>query len=270
VPKIEKAFANISSCLASDGLFYLGVNGAAHFSASWRPILHRLGFDINEMLDGARLRKTLSLLDNLSATEICSIAKREPALLSGDLFGPLIRNLSLRDWVAMCARADLHFLASAAVSFFVRPVINHGSFPHLIPRTRADISLLMDILQPASFHALLFCKRPPSSPPWANVGALLHWRPLLAPHLRKHRWPRHRGAWKTQRTFKIKTPATNTLIHLRVPEWLLEILRQSQGQRPLRQILRLIGGRINYRELQQQLYLLHHLDVLSLEEPASA
>ena len=47
VPKIEKALANISSCLASDGLFYLGVNGAAHFSASWRPILHRLGFDIN-------------------------------------------------------------------------------------------------------------------------------------------------------------------------------------------------------------------------------
>ena len=190
--------------------------------------------------------------------------------MSGDLFGPLIRNLPLRDWVEMGARAGLHLLASKAASQMFRSAINNESFTFLVPRSRADLAQMLDILKPVSFHRLLFANRRPPAPPWEKVSELMKWRPLLAPHLRNRRWPRHRGRWETLRDLKIKTPATNALIELRVAEWLLEILRNSQGQVSLRQVLRGVGTAFNVRLLVQQLYLLHHLDVLSLEEPASA
>jgi SAM-dependent methyltransferase len=270
VPRADKALRNIRRCLASNGVFYLGVNGAGHYSAGWRRVLKRLGFEVNQMPNCPGLRKTLALLDTISETEICSVARAEPAYLSGDLFGPLIRNLPLRDWVDISTRAGLHLLASYAASRGFRSAINNETFHLLVPRSRADLAKILDILQPASFHRLVFAKRPRATPPWTSGNELLDWRPSLAPHLRNRRWPWHRGRWETLRTVKIRTPATNTLIELRVAEWLLEILRNSQGLLSLRQILRSVGSRFNSVLLQRQLYLLHHLDILSLEEPASA
>jgi SAM-dependent methyltransferase len=268
VPRVDKALENISRSLAADGAFYLGVNGAGHFSTAWRQVLPGFGFDINEMRDCARLRNILALLDTVSGTEICALAKKEPAYLPGDLFGPLVRNLPLRDWIEISARAGLHFLASEAASFMFRSAINNKSFHHLIPRSRADLAQMLDVLRPTLFHRLVFAHRAAARPPWTDVNELLDWRPLLVPHLRKYRWPTRRGHWETLRDLKIKTSATNTLIELRVAEWLIEILRNSDGRRSLRQILRTAGARFKPAVLQQHLYLLHHLDVLSFKRPA--
>lgn len=270
VARAKKALRNIRQCLEDDGIFYLGVNGAGHYSTAWRRVLESLGFEVNQMPDRAGLRKTLALLDAISETEICSIARSEPAYLSGDLFGPFIRNLPLQDWVDVSAQVGLHFIASDAVSRGFRPAINNETFDLLMPRSRADLAQILDILQPTSFHRLLFAKRPYPTPPWKNANELLDWRPLLAPHLRARRWPRRHRRWGTVRDLKIRTPATNTLIELRVAEWLLEILRNGHGRLSLRQILRAVGARFNSALLKRQLYLLHHLDVLSLKEPASA
>ena len=270
VPRAVKAVRNIRRCLDSNGLLYLGVNGAAHYGTAWREVLPSFGVAIDRMSDGAGLRKILGLLDTLSESDICSIARREPAYLSGDLFGPLIRNLPLKEWTEICAQAGLHFLASHAASRGFHSVINKGMFHLLMPRSRADLAQLLDILQPTSFHRLLFGHRRRPIPPWSHGNDLLGWRPLLTPHLRNRRWPRRRGQWQTLRPLTIKMPATNTLIELQVPEWLLEILRNSQGLLPLRQILRVVESRFTFALLQRQLYLLHHLDLLSLEEPASA
>jgi SAM-dependent methyltransferase len=270
VPQAVKALRNIRRCLDRNGVFYVGVNGAGHYATAWRQVLPSFGIAINRISDGARLRKTLALLDTLSESDICSIARQEPVYLSGDLFGPLIRNLPLRDWSEICEQAGLHLLASHAASRGFHSVINKGIFHLLMPRSRADLAQMLDILQPASFHRLLFANRRRATPPWSNGNELLEWRPLLASHLRNRRWPRHHGQWETLRHLKIKMAATNTLIELRVAEWLLEILRNSQGLLSLRQILRVVESRFNCALLQRQLYLLHHLDVLSLEEPALA
>ena len=270
VPQTGKALRNIRRCLSRNGVFYLGVNGAGHYSTAWRRVLQTLGFEVNHLQDGPRLRKTLALLDTIADTDICSVARREPAYLSGDLFGPLIRNLPLTDWVAMATRAGLHFLGSRTTSRGFREAINNGTFHLLMPRSRADLALILDILRPAWFHPLLFSKREHRNPPWTSENALLDWRPRLAPHLRNYHWRKRRGRWETLRPLTIKTAAMNTVVELEVPEWLVEILRNSHGLLSLRQILRAAERRFNSALLQRQLYLLHHLDVLNLEEPASA
>jgi SAM-dependent methyltransferase len=97
--------------------------------------------------------------------------------------------------------------------------------------------VLSYIENPVSFHRAVFMAQPEALPPWDNPDKLPAWRPVVTPALREHRWPTRRRAWHTLRNLKIKSPATNTLIELSLPEWVLEILRGCDGTRPLRAIL---------------------------------
>ena len=49
-----------------------------------------------------------------------------------------------------------------------------------------------------------------------------------------------------------------------MPEWELEIVRQSDGKRTLDSILRNIATAVPQKLLRQQLYILHQLLVISL------
>ena len=267
IPKPVRVLRRLRARLAEQGALYLGVNGAAHFSSTWRKVLPGFGFNVERMPDNPRLRPIIALLDHLSDSEIGRVARREPAFLSGDLFGPLLHNWPLADWVNVCAAADLHLAASHATGRAVREAINHDLFQHLLPRSRAEMALMVDLLQPDSFHRLLFTKQPLPSLPWKNISQLCRWRPLLAPHLHRQHWPKHRGRWTVLRNYQIKIAATNTRLDLRVPAWLIQILRQSRGQKSLGQILREIAVPISSAELQRQLYVLYHLDLVNLEKP---
>jgi hypothetical protein len=100
-----------------------------------------------------------------------------------------------------------------------------------------------------------------------NLGEFLKLRPILTMHLRRQRWPRRHKSWHALRDLKIKMPETNTLIELRVPEWEVEILRESRGDRPLRAILASVIPPVQLKMIRQQLYLLHHLHVLNFRPP---
>ena len=154
-----------------------------------------------------------------------------------------------------------------AANAIIRGAINNKSFEVLFPRSRAEVARLLDILQPASFHQLIFTARREALPPWQSRDHLMTWRPITSIHLRGKRWPKRRGSWNTLRDLKIKMPQTNTLIKLRLPEWELEILRNAGGERTLREILAPVRRTINYGTVAQQLYLLHHLNVLNFAPP---
>ena len=127
---------------------------------------------------------------------------------------------------------------------------------------------ILDVLCPNSFHALLFLRQAEPAVPWEKPDELLAWRPVPAMHLRRHPWPRRRGAWKALRNLKIESRATNTLIELRVPEWEIEILRKSNGQLPLRSILASVTPAVRAAVLRQPLYVLYQLNVLNFLPPA--
>ena len=86
-------------------------------------------------------------------------------------------------------------------------------------------------------------------------------------HLRRQRWPKRYKSWHALRDLKIKMRETNTLIELRVPEWAVEILRRSRGDRSLRAILASIVPPVQHKMMRQQLCLLHHLHVLNFRSP---
>lgn len=267
VPQAALVLQNLAHCLTSEGALYLGMNGGTHFSEIWRQVLPRFGFEKGTFRNGGGMRSVVALLDAFSATDIGQVVKQEPSYLAGDLFAPLIRNLPLDEWIRMCRKAGLHFRAAYAVNYALRAAINDGSWSSLFPRSRAAVAELLDILRPSPFHQLIFTRRAEAVLPWENLGEFLKLRPILTMHLRRQRWPRRHKSWHALRDLKIKMPETNTLIELRVPEWQVEILRNSRGDRPLRAILAAAVPPVPHKMMSRQLYLLHHLHVLNFRPP---
>lgn len=268
VTQPDRALRNLAGSLTPDGALCLGVNGAAHFSESWRRVLPALGFNMTDFEDSRRLREALRLCAALTGESLGWIAKINAGYLASDLFGPLIRNLPLTDWTRMCRKAGLHLLGSYFAHHSVRPALNCDLARLFIPHSRAEVCELLDSLRPSTFHPLVFSRRKPASPPWEKreIG---NWHPTVT-KLYRHRWPSRRGAWDALRRVRLESPSTNTLVELRMPEWGVEILRRSDGTRTLREILSGISPQPPRESLIRQLYALYLLAAINITSSPKA
>ncbi len=264
IPAPKRALANLARCLKPDGALYLGVNGADHSSVADRRFLAAFGFDMAEFSQRADLRSFLKLSDGVrDAHGLDRLANRKESYLAGDLFGSVIHNLPLSEWISIAREAGFHLQGSTSSYCALRRAME-DDFPRLlIPRSRAEVCELLDILCPAGFHRLLFTGQAPAKPPWLDHDALLGWRPVLT-GLYKTRLPKKRRAWRQLRRVTLESKATNTGLDWQMPEWEVEILRQSDGSRTLRALLATIPVTVPPGVLQQQLYVLYQLLVIEL------
>jgi SAM-dependent methyltransferase len=264
VPSPARVLANLKRQLKPDGALYLGVNGAEHFSARGRLFLPAFGFDLAELRDGPYLRKVLKLWDAiLDHRGSAPFAKFSLGYLAGDLFGSLIHNLPLSDWVRLAREAGLHFQASYSSWHGLRSAMEKDYPQLLMPRSRAEVCELLEYLRPEFFHRLLFTRQPPANPPWESQEALRNCRPALT-SLYAVRLPKRSRSWQALRRLRFKSPAMNTQLDWQMPEWEVEILRQSDGWRTLSEILGRISAVVPQQQLRQQLYILHQLLVITL------
>ena len=268
VPRRDLALQNIADLLTPDGAVYLGINGAAHFSVRWREALREFGFDARKaMPNEPRLPKVIAALDSLTHEGVAPVSQREASFLPTDLFGPLIRNTALKELLAECERSGLHFLGMHDQHAPFRGTVANETYLTLMPRSRAEIAQLVDTVRPAGFHKLLLSKRRAPQPPWENPQELADWRPSLAPHLRKHPLPSRRTSWNALRSFTMRSVVMNIELELRTSERLWEVLRQSRGERSLRDILSRTRASVRNRTVHQHLYLLHQLYLLNFLPP---
>ena len=262
--KPAQVLRNLTRHLSPGGALYLGVNGAAHLSATWRSVLPEFGIRTTALPRGKGFRDFLELCELLTGFPLNAISGKDDAYLASDLFGPLICNRSLAAWVSIANKAGLHFRSNHIVQRHLWPAINHGGIELLRPRTRGEVAGIIDRLNPGGFHQLVFTREAEGAAPWDNLRDLLSWRPLLAPHLAKQRWPRVACSNVAMQGLTLKTPATNTRIDLKIPEWEVEILRRAQGKLSLRCIL---GPKFAPSSLSRRLYVLYQLNLLNLLPP---
>lgn len=264
IPSPERVLKNLARCLRDDGALYLGVNGSQHFSVGLRPTLEAFGFDISELEDGRKLRDVLKLSDAiLGLAGSHRRARFMPELLASDLFGSFIQNLPLSDWVRIAGEARLHFQGSYDCWRMLRPAMEKAAAHRLIPRSRARMDELAELLSPAAFHSLVFTKQPIPDVPWNNHGSLLAWHPRLT-SVYNGSFPDRSRSWQGTRRFTLKSPATNTRLDWRMTEWELEILRQSNGKRSLGEILKGVPVAVPPNVLRNQLYALYQLLVINM------
>lgn len=263
IPNPERVLANLARQLNPDGALFLGVNGSEHFSVRGRPFLSSFGFELAELREGARLRKLLGVWDRVLESEgSYRLPNRGTGYLAGDLFGPLFHNWSLSRWVRTARKAGLHFSDSYSCWRKRRSLMEGDDALQLIPRSRADVSRLLDVVIPEMFHRLLFIKQRTWNPPWENHQALLNSRPIRS-QLYSLSIPRHSRTGRRQTKATLKSKTLNTRLDWTVPAWEAEILRQSNGRRTLREILQ-AAGVAPRKILREQLYIMHQLLVLSL------
>ena len=265
LPAPERALRHLARCLTPEGVLYLGVNGAGHFSGKWREFLPAFGFDMRRWPGGRRLWQHLKFVSALAGEETDTILQHGAGYLSSDLFGPLIHNLSLSEWVRICRRPGLHLRGSATAQRRLSPAINNATVNLFVPRSRAEVAELLDLLCPEAFHRLIFTRQPPPAPPWEKVGALMRWRPVRTAQFQKFKWPARRDG----RLFRLENKSANIALELRGAGWEIDLFRGSDGERSLRDLLAPLQ-RIPARSLNSQLYLFYLLDLLNFLPPRLA
>ncbi|MEO8216415.1 MAG: class I SAM-dependent methyltransferase [Acidobacteriota bacterium] len=267
-PDPSAILRNLKRCLAPGGLVVLGVNGAAHPSPRFRRAMAELDIDPEEFSESRRLRDALGMLDSLSRYPVLALRDQTQEYLASDLFGPLNRALPLSEWCDYASRAGLHLRASYDTFFALRSILNKGQQALLLPRSRAAVSLLVDIIRPASFHHLVLSPDASEEPPWKRQQSLVRWRPVRTP-LFEFRWPGRGRSRRTLRDLSLESVATNTRVDLRVPFWEVEVLRECDGSRTLGEILQSCKLDVQPKELREQLYVLYQLGAINLLPPGS-
>jgi SAM-dependent methyltransferase len=271
IARPEAALRNFARCLKPNGVLYIGVNGLTHASVTLRETLPLFGFDIATMKeDNAYLRRVLRLCDRIAGrTGANGVAKFKPEHLAGDVFGPVILNLSLRKWVRLARGTGLHFRGSYYAWRQMRSVLAADDGRLMMPRSRAEVCQLADRMYPHSFHRVLFTPEQEPNPPWNNANALMRcsaqWTNLYRGPI-----PNPRRTSRAMTNFRLTSRATNTRLDWHLPGWLLPILRQADGRRSLGEIATDLSLDIPATVLQRHLYLLHQLLVITLLPPSVA
>ncbi len=269
IPEPGRALRNLADVLAPSGVLYLGVNGARHFSADWRPVLEGFGFDLNAFEDSRQLRDLLALCETLADYPAnLQMAKQPSEYLAGDLFGAMIANHSLDRWVALAGRAGLHFYGSYAAHHILRRALNSGLYDRLASFSRPTAHAIAERIAPSGFHRLVFSSAPPVIVPWNDHARLLRCRMRLtklyeidSPGRRKPRGAAH---------LSLRSKPTNTRADLAVPAWIATLLRATNNGREVREILGDAARTVSPRSLRKYLCLLHLLGAINPSPPDSS
>jgi SAM-dependent methyltransferase len=267
IPEPAVALGNLAQCLRPDGLFYLGVNGAAHFSASLRPVLARLGIDVAILPTDACWRPIVQMWEAVDGG-----AKAGPLTLlpdwylGSDFFGPVLHNLRLDQWADLFRQAGLFLCASHGAHRTLRPMIASAATALMMPRSRAEVCELLDLMHPAGFHRLVLTRQPTAHPPWENRGKLLSWRPAPTGLYRasSRRQAKRSGDLPV---ILLKSSVLDTKFEWPMPRWEREVLRRCDGVKPLGQILDEIGEGASAAGVCEQLFLLYQFGVINVFTP---
>ena len=260
VPKPVVALQNLQRSLAGNGVLYLGVNGGAHFSALGRPALRALGLDLEKHPpEQQELRRVLRLCDALGAEVDWQRAKLPVNYLAGDLFGPLIHNLALDQWIRLSHVAGLSFTGQYYAFKKLRGAINEGLLDILRPwGPGLQVYLLIDRLDPCGFHQMILTKQPTVSLPWGKQH-MLDMRPVLT---RLYRIVRK----EKRKLLRLESEPINTIVEIDSARWEYQFLRSSTGERTVGEILQKLSQRIGWQPLLKRLYLFYHLAAINFEQ----
>jgi SAM-dependent methyltransferase len=258
IPEPGRAVRNLSRCLSRDGALYLGVNSASHFSVKGRPALRALGLDLRRPPAEQQLRRVLRLCDALGTEQDVPKAKLPLNYLAGDLFGPLIHNLSLRRWISLGRDAGLSFTGHYYAFQKLRRAINKGLLDILQPWHRAEVYLLIDWLDPSGFHQMTFTKRAIVSLTWSKED-MLRLRPVLTSLYRI-------VVRKRRDLLRLESEPINTIVEIDSANWERQFLRSSTGKRTMAEILQQLPEGVGWEALQKRLYLFYQLAVINFEK----
>lgn len=252
---VEAALENLRDCASrNSGTLYLKVMGTHHPLLRLPEILP--AFQSAE--DGTDQAKLPQLLVDL----ICS--------LGGDQIG---RNpvhgtpQPLSDWLEVCARHGFHYAAGLNVpSILGKAVKAGGSVQPLFSFERQALLLALDVVARPASHYLTFSTVPCPEPPWNDCDALASWRPII------QFWPRsslpvQQAPFNRVVGVQIQIQRVLPTLDLQLSSYVLELLRTSDGNSSLSELMKAIPYEAILEDLVPALYFFYHTSILNLFPP---
>jgi len=268
IPDLEGVFRNLAQCLAPEGMLYLGVNGARHASTRLRRALPALGFDLEAFADTPHLRAVLGACDLVLRSDgLGRVAHMRTSYLATDVFGAFNQALPWEQWLRYAERAGLHYRGNTSSTRLFRHFAADERYRLLMPRSRTEVSRVLEALSPAHFHRLLFSRTPEPEPPWRGGRRLLSWR-IERSRLFVYRFPPARGPVRDRlRPVTMANAALEVSMEWEMPEWEVELLRRADGRHSIASVLRRIPLTVPLTDVQNQLFFLYHLGIIRLLPP---
>ena len=192
------------------------------------------------------------------------------AALSGDSMPtstPLhSATFSLGDWISAFQSSRFHLAAALYVPGILVRALSGGFVDTLGLRDSNSLAILFDhFANPVERH-LVFNLVESLAPPWENPAALADWRPSI------RFWPRDKIPAQQapfNRNFSVDFEIHRVLpkVSLQLSAYMLELLRCSDGEMSLRDIMARIPHEASLEDFTSALWFFHHSCILHLLPP---
>jgi hypothetical protein len=254
---IERAMENLSACTAADGgALYFELDAAHHPSSR--------SVDFLSLLPNGLEAETARRLEILAAG-ICGVRPHPPASVPGIP----ARCWPLRQWLDVATASGLHLASCTLPSRLLPLTLPFGGIDPVCGLDLVALCRLLEAMTAPRVLQAVFSRRPMDDPPWTDSDALAEWRPSV------QFWPRDKVPVMEPPLSKfmeltIDIPGILEPQKLQITAFLLEFLRLSDGQTPVRRILDAIPHPAKTEEVLGALFFFHHTCILRLLPPIAS
>ena len=251
---LAAVFENLAACASRQaGTLFLKSPSASHPLLRLSEILPAFGLDMEDL--SRPESDSQPLLPLISA-------------LGGD-DGPghtVTPAVPFKSLIGQACTHGFHFAASLHAAAILSRALSVGGTGPLLSYSRESLAALLDLIARPSSHQLVFSMHPCPEPPWRDPEALGAWRPIVqfwpTASLPKQTAPFHRTMSVDIQIQKVLPP-----LKMNLSAYMLELLRNSDGTRALRDIMADIPHEVSIEELAPALHFFFHASIFNLFPP---
>jgi hypothetical protein len=252
-----QAWRNLSAACAPRGSVYVSLRGASHPSHRFAGALAAFGLgsedDSDDLPEVANVQRLLAGLGGFLAAD------------ADELKGE-ISALTANDWILQAADAGLHLRATTLTSRFLPRALAGGGTRALASFKLPKLASFLDeYLCPASLE-LVFAREAPCEPPWCDPGLLADWIPV-GRFLPLGKLEVMNEPWDALATVDVEIHGVLEPQSFTLSRYMVELLRCSDGQTPLGELMKRIPHETKPADLVGGLHFLHHAFILELLPP---
>ena len=256
----DAAFVNLSAACAADGSVYVSVRTPGHPSARLDAAMQAFGMDVRESGDeeAGKVRRLLAAMGNFLS------GAPEPA---EDADGRADTTAPVVAWLDRASAAGLHLRATTLTAKSLPPALASGQSGLLASFELPKLLAWLDpFLQPASIE-MVFSRSPHREPPWRNPDQLLAWRPICR-FLPLGKLPPLEPPWDGAAGVEVEIHGILEPQNFTLSRYLLEILRRSDGNKTLGELMAGIPHETDAATIVPGLHFLHRAFILELLAPS--
>lgn len=254
----DGALRNLSAACAPEGTVYVTVRGPSHPAQRFDAALARFGLDrgddTHELPDAAKVHLLLAGLGGFAAENLETEVGTSAAPAG--------------EWIARASGAGLHLRATTLTARYLPRALAGGGTRLLASFSLPALAGFLDSYLCPEKLELVFSRQAPAEPPWRDPDALADWIPA-GRFLPLGKLPELEAPWDALASVDVEIIGVLEPQNFTLSRYMLELLRRSDGQISLRELMAGIPHETKVDDILGALHFLHYAFILELQPPIS-